>query len=206
MVLTTHHEENLTFPYDGNGNLPLMFLDRKAPHVGLTGHVQHALNNSASVETTSTLLEKNHNLSKQGKELLLWHNRFGHCNMRLIRDLMRHDVIPVRTNDPHKCDTVGCPACQLSKQHRRTPKTARTHALKEHEMSIRKNDLKPGERVSIDQYTTRVKGRMMNSRGRGPSHLHYTGGTMFVDHASGHMFAHHQVSTRVGNASRLKGH
>ena len=66
-------------------------------------------------------------------------------------------------------------------------------------MSIRKNDLKPGDKVSIDQHTTRVKGRLLNSRGRGPSHLHYTGGTLFVDHASSRMFAHHQVSTRVGN-------
>ena len=66
-------------------------------------------------------------------------------------------------------------------------------------MTLKRGNLKPGDCVSMDQYTTRTLGRLTNKPGRGSSHHKYIGGTLFVDHATGHIFVYHQVSTRVGN-------
>ncbi|MCA1806890.1 MAG: GAG-pre-integrase domain-containing protein, partial [Actinobacteria bacterium] len=165
---------------------------------------------------TKLLHDNNHNLNKPQKELLLWHNRLGHAGLRWIQDLMRVTKSPIEgdTAEPPlilskapgaaNCVQPICPACQMAKQHRRTPGSQRVQNVPEHEMAIRREDLQPGDCVSVDQYICKVPGRMRHGFGRGRSPANYTGGTIFVDHASGYISVRHQISLRAGETVQQK--
>ena len=58
------------------------------------------------------------------------------------------------------------------------------------------NAVQPGDRISSDQYEVRLKGRTL-STSKDQNQM-YNGGTMFIDHASGKVFAYHQISLRAG--------
>ena len=103
-----------------------MYLDHSVPQVGLTGREAFNLTASPHVEETATMIENNHNLSKQAKELLLWHCRLGHTGFKRIRGLIRDLVLHTLIVDVDKCEDVICPACQLSRHHRKTPNSQRT--------------------------------------------------------------------------------
>ena len=144
-----------------------MHLDSSGPQVGLDGKQAANLLKSKDLEDTISLLDKNnHNMTKQQKELLLWHQRLGHAGFRWIQSLMRkpkHDVgdneeppmIPTKTPSTANCSPPRCPACQLSKAHRRNPKSQLAHNKPEMEMAIRRDNLDPGDCVSVDQHQSR---------------------------------------------------
>ena len=77
-----------------------------------------------------------------------------------------------------------------------------THRNPDSSNIIKNNALIPGDAVSIDQYTRRVKGRLPNSRGREDPHKMYGGGTLFVDHASGMVQVFHQISLEASDTIR----
>lgn len=203
----------LQFPYHPASNLPMMYLDWNVPQAGFTSYHLNFLRStdpsSTILESSMDLLRNNHNLGKPAKEALLWHYRLGHAGFRWIQDLMRVQkqsdgspaeppVIPTKIAGTANCISPKCAACQLAKQHRRTPGSSTVHVVPERQMDIRKNHLQPGDCVSVDQYLCRVKGRKPNTAGKEPDSDRYNGGTIFVDHASTYMSIHHQVSMRVG--------
>ena len=47
----------------------------------------------------------------------------------------------------------------------------------------------PGECVSVDQFVATVPGRLPHTFGKEKGVDRYTGGTLFVDHASGLIYA-----------------
>ena len=216
VTLNTPNGERLTFPYDLGSNLPLMYLDHRSPQVGLSGRQVMNLTTSKDIEHTLSLLDEiNHNMSKPQKELMLWHQRLGHAGFRWIQSLMRkpkHEVgdnqeppvLPTKIAATSNCDPTRCPACQLSKAHRRSPKTHRILARPEMEMSIRREDLNPGDCISMDQYQARVPGRLPSTYGKEPPNKQYSGGTIFVDHSSGYVHINHQVSLRMGDTLQGK--
>ena len=61
-------------------------------------------------------------------------------------------------------------------------------------MALRRNDLFPGQQVSVDHFVSRVNGRTYESRGNPPPESMYGGGCIFVDHATGHISVQYQVS------------
>ena len=65
-------------------------------------------------------------------------------------------------------------------------------------MAIKRNDIHPGDRVSLDHYVCHLPGRLPHTAGKEKVENKYNGGTVFVDHASGYMSIHHQVSLRAG--------
>jgi len=71
---------------------------------------------------------------------------------------------------------------------------------------LKRDDLKPGDRISMDHYKSSTVGRLPNSFGR-EAHG-FTCGTLFVDHASGKIFNYCQHSTAaeetVQNKHRLE--
>ena len=78
------------------------------------------------------LNDNNYNLTGPQKDMMLWHCRSGHSRLGWIQDLMRkrkqeHGEMPTAPPIPSRLSTVStckhpkCPACQLSKQHRRNP-------------------------------------------------------------------------------------
>ena len=64
----------------------------------------------------------------------------------------------LKTEGAHNCDHPQCAACRLSKAHRRNTEHHVIHVDPKKEMSIRKGDLKPGDCISIDQYTSSIPG------------------------------------------------
>ena len=64
------------------------------------------------------------------------------------------------------------------------------------EYVLKRDHLTPGQKVSVDQYKSSVRGRLSTTRGREIFGHQYGGGTIFCDHASGLVECHHQVSLR----------
>ena len=218
IVIHTPEGDELQFPYTPHSNLPLMYLDYCAAQtsVGIDPVALEAAIDSPEFNKTLNLLHRNNfNLTGPQKELLLWHTRLGHAGFRWIQALMRKrkqlvgevaepPVIPSGFETISKCDAPECAACQLSKQHRRKPGTEVTRRLPNKEMVIRRDDLKPGQKVSCDQYISKTPGRLSTTYGKERPTQQYNGGTIFVDHASGYIFIRNQVSLGIGETLQSK--
>ena len=70
------------------------------------------------------------------------------------------------------------------------------------EHSLKKNELQPGTKLSMDQYVVSTKGRTISNSSNDRNK--YNGGTIFVDHASGKIFNYHQISLRAGETIQSK--
>jgi hypothetical protein len=64
--------------------------------------------------------------------------------------------------------------------------------------SLVHDNLKPGDRVSLDQYVSSVPGRLAHTYDKENKLEKLTGGTIFVDNATGHVFIYTQVLARAG--------
>jgi hypothetical protein len=71
------------------------------------------------------LRPSNFNLTGSQKELLLWHQRLGHADLRRIQAPLgqprnekgRQVLFPINKNATH-CEVPKCEACQYAKQKR----------------------------------------------------------------------------------------
>ena len=110
---------------------------------------------------------------------------------------------------------ILCDSCRLARGNRKPVDVANgaTYAQKGSKIApsvkkgfakIKGNDLKPGDCVSIDQYTSSHKGRLATGYGKTAMNATYGGGTIFVDHASGFIHVEHQVSLSAGDTIRAK--
>jgi hypothetical protein len=155
--------------------------------------------------------ENNQNLTSAQKELLLWHSRLGHLGFEHTQRLMRPRVLdPSPSNavihepcispkhaSAKTCKPPLCAACQIAKAKRRNSEVSTT-IIKPH-THLKQDDLTPGNRVSIDQYESSVRGRLATSRGRESFGTKYVGGTIFCDHSSGLVQCFHQASLRASD-------
>jgi len=73
-------------------------------------------------------------------------------------------VIVAKNPLSSSCQAPLCASCLAGKQHRTGAKS--TVETKTREMAIRTNDLQPGERVSIDQYESKVPRRRLHTQGK----------------------------------------
>jgi hypothetical protein len=133
--------QTLQFGFCCHTNIPLMRLFHDPAHQGPGAEtfLGRALCADARLrEQVRTLLnDNNHNLTRSQKELALWHTRLAHAGQGWIQDLMfkvKHQageaeqpVIPVRQDTTARCPHIKCPACQMAKQHRRTPDSSTMH-------------------------------------------------------------------------------
>ena len=62
----------------------------------------------------------------------------------------------------------------------------------------------PGRRISVDLYVSKEKGRLTTSYGKEAPEVQYSGGSIFVDHASRFIFNQHQLSTTTAKTVRSK--
>ena len=69
---------------------------------------------------------------------------------------------------------------------------------------VSKNILTPGCRRSADLYVSKEKGRLTTSYGKEAPNVQYSGGSIFVDHASRFIFNQHQLSTTTAETVRSK--
>ena len=212
--LRTASKDLMFFPYNCCNNLPIMLPDWTESHPQLDDHDVHGL--VEHIDQVNQILEdQNLNLTKEEKELLLWHQRLGHVGFTWLQTLMRPTkyetgappdppTIPVKLKGASKCNPPKCVACSLAKQHRKSSGSSSIHHKPEREMAIRRNNLQPGECVSIDQYVCRTPGRLAHTFGKEDESTRYTGGTIFVDHATGFTFTRHQISLRIGETLQAK--
>ena len=112
-------------------------------------------------------------LSSAQKELLSWHQKFGHVFMhRLQRMLHRQKPLDQRSTSEELCHPVvvrsrraetrtcvppKCTACLLAKSQRKSSHPSSLNPEKFHALS--KGVVEPGHRVSMDQFTVTHKGR-----------------------------------------------
>lgn len=202
----------LQFPYNTTANIPLMLTNPQTT-IGLTIEDIDMLSSSTQVHSyLSVADELNRNLTASQKELLRWHWRLGHANLRWIQALCashrgndRPDYPIIKTINPKvsSCELPLCLACQVGKQTRRGAQSATIINNPATEMALRRDDLQPGDMVSVDQYISTVLGRLGHTKGKEVKKDQYTGGTIFVDHATGYTYIKHQVTLRAGDTVRL---
>ena len=158
--------------------------------------------------------DENKNLSRAQKELLVWHWKFGHVDMHRLQSMMHPNkpidslrarevltppvIVPTANPKTHRCPVPKCHACILGKMSKQPTGTCLTKPREDRLGALSRGHLQPGDAVSVDQYIVSEKGRLYTSFGREHNNERFSGGTIYVDHASGKIFAHHQVSTNAG--------
>lgn len=163
---------------------------------------------AAPIPVASTV---NANLSDAQRELVRWHQKLGHASYRRVQFLLRSGVL-AHTDSLRRLHAAaaklrpeGCPmcaACQFGKQRRRPTPGRATTVVRETAGALRRNDLLPGQRISVDHFICSTRGRLLTSRGKESEKEKYTGGCIFVDHASG--FVHVELQVLITTAETLK--
>ena len=183
----------LTFHCDLRSNLPIVRVVR-------SGAADMAYLREVDLENT--------NLTEPQKELLRWHQRLGHFNCQWIQNLMRNKregsdpILPTKHTQTSCCRAPLCGSCLAGKQHLKG--SGAIIGKKVAFMNIKKGDLVPGQHVSVDQYESRILGRLAHMKGKEKSSTQLKGGTLFVDHASGKMFIRHQATLGASDTVQAK--
>ncbi|MCE2996032.1 MAG: hypothetical protein LW863_10560, partial [Flammeovirgaceae bacterium] len=172
-------------------------------HVGTAYDSSKSTSDSipASAYTTTATSLSNLNLTAAEKELLRWHCRLGHLSFKKIQFLMQSGVL-AHTESARRLQTSAakltscpmCAACQFGKQRRKPTPGKVTKVIRERRDALRQDDIFPGQKVSVDHFVCSTRGRLAHTFGKEDPKLQYSGGAMFVDHASGFIFVKHQVT------------
>lgn len=162
---------------------------------GAVSTVQHALNS-----TITSVSASNINLSPAEKELLRWHFRLGHLGHRRIQFLMRAGTLAhsetARRMHQQASKLENCPlctACQYAKQRQRPTPGKRQSVVHDKVHALKKENLFPGQRVSVDHFVCSTRGRLSHTYGKEDSKQQFAGGAIFVDHATGYLHVGFQV-------------
>ena len=150
-------------------------------------------------------------MSNAEKELLSWHERLGHLGFAKIQFLMRSGLLASSesTRRLHRAAAnlrpLKCAACIFAKQRSRSAPGMNRKLVQERAGILRKNNLLPGQEISVDHFVCSQKGRLFTSRGRSPDRDKYDGGCIFVDHASGLVHIQFQtvLTTHATIASKI---
>ena len=153
---------------------------------------------SPSAEEDAVFMQANINLSPGHKELLLWYYRLGHINIKHVQSLLQKPqsgeprIIKQSNNKCSHCHRPMCAVCQYAKQkQRQPPKITMTFPSIPTIGGLSNNVTKPGQRVSVDLYVATTPGRLPNTLGKEKVESQFTGGAIFVDHATHHIFNQH---------------
>jgi hypothetical protein len=124
---------------------------------------------------------------------LRWHFRLVHLNFPSIQQVLKGGWLG---NSPSvlaagRCQAPNCASCLYFKAKRRP--AGSIHHSPTNNSSLMIDDLRAGQTVSMDHFVVRERGRLYESRGKTLVENMYTGGCIFVDHASGYIYIHFQV-------------
>eukprot|EP00956_Cyclotella_meneghiniana_P016664 scaffold26464_cov80-Cyclotella_meneghiniana.AAC.2 len=166
--------------------------------------------------------KSNKNLTSSERELLLWHHRLSHFHIEGVQSLLRdskwlrvhedpksalHQGPILPSKHQRTCSTsrdLKCAACLMAKSQRRTPSSSRTKASSSGEKSLKTSHLSPGDCISCDHYVSPERGRNLDGFGKATASNGYTGGAIYVDHASGKIFHFPQTSLSASETLREK--
>ena len=166
--------------------------------------------NVSSEPISSVLRDDNINITGSQKELLLWHQRLGHCSMAKIQSLLSTpnnqstSILLPKLPRVTTCDHPRCEACQYAKQKRRVPPSHVSRPVSEREGGLSSGILDPGQRVSCDLYQSTIRGRLPHTKGLESDDMKYCGGTIFYDIASRFVFVRHQPNLTGAMAIQSK--
>ena len=184
----------ITFDMNSQRNLPITTVVN-----------QQKKNNDSTNQIFSVVRSGNINLTRPQKELLKIHFRLGHWNLAWIQTLIRKGIVKTRDARTHKVEAqCQCAACNFAKQTKKPEGTVKQTIRKDKDGNLKKNQLRVGGLVSTDQYVSSVPGRLPHTFGKEKSHEKYSGGTIFVDEASGLMYVQNQVSLGAAETIRAK--
>jgi hypothetical protein len=206
-VFTTDDGCVLTLGYQLGSNLPMVL----PPAVCALSRVNHSRVNlsfedisSDSVACSLSVVDKeNQNISAPEKELLEDHWKKCHVDAQRLQALMRESdrqppIIATKHAGTRSCKPPLCAACCLAKASTQGSDIYRTIPNPKKIHSLVRDDLKPGDRVSLKQYVSSVPGRLAHTYGKETKCDKLTGGTILVDHATGHVFIYNKVSALDG--------
>ena len=160
---------------------------------------------------TPVTVSSNENLTEAEKELIRWHCKLGHLSFAKIQFLMRTGVLAATESQRRlhiACSRLQhsplCAGCQFAKQKLRSSPGKTSHIVKDRDGVMSRDKLLPGQRVSIDHFICKTKGRLFTSRGKSKDADLYSGGCIFVDHATGFIHVEFQryVSTDESLAAK----
>jgi hypothetical protein len=161
--------------------------------------------------TLSAVSNENLNLSDPEKELLRWHYRLGHLSFRKVQFLMRSGVLASSKASRHlhtaACQLSTppkCAACMYGKQTRRPAPGKVSAIVKDREGALKQDDLFPGQKIAVDHFVCSTKGRLFTSRGKTSESDMFSGGCLFVDHASGFIQVEFQTSLNTHQTINAK--
>ena len=149
--------------------------------------------------TISEVSLANQNLTEPEKELLRWHYRLGHIGHRKIQLLMRSGVLSHShaTRSLHTAaskiqNPPKCAACQYGKQCRRPSPGKISSVVRDRAGALKQDDLFPGQKIAVDHFVCSTKGRLFTSKGKTSDSEMYSGGCIYVDHATGYLHVEFQ--------------
>jgi len=139
-----------------------------------------------------TVSDLNVNLSQTEKELLKWHQRLGHIAFAKVQYLFRTGALASSESarrlhrSASNIPAPKCAACLYAKQRARSAPGSKTVAITDRGI-LRKDNLLPGQAVSVDHFICSQKGRLFTSRGKESDKDQFVGGCIFADHASNYV-------------------
>jgi hypothetical protein len=190
-------QDPLVVEYDERNSLPIGYATIGQPASELPSDPQMNL---------SLMDDANQNLTAGQKLLLHYHHRFGHLNFAGVQRILRAvPFLSAKFESASKCDarSLKCMICEFAKGHRRAKKA--THAIPNDQRTgaLKAEDLKPGVRVSVDHFESRLLGRTFDSYGKASSTT-YKGGCIFVDHSTGYLHVEAQLGFSAVETIRAK--
>jgi hypothetical protein len=108
-------------------------------------------------------------------------------------------IIPMKHLSTRSCKPPLCAVCCLAKASTKGSDTYRTIPNPNKVNALVREDLKPGHRIPLDQYVSSIHGRLTHTFGKEVKKNNLTGGAIFADHTTGHVFMYNQVLARAGN-------
>jgi hypothetical protein len=106
-------------------------------------------------------------------------------------------IIATKHNGTRSCKPPLCVACCLAKASTQGSDIYSTIPNPKKVNALVRDDIKPGDRVSLDQYVPSVLCGLAHTYGKEKKRDKLTGGTIFVDRATGHVFIYNQVLARA---------
>jgi len=118
--------------------------------------------------------------------------------------LARSDTVKRLHKAAANCEIPCCASCQFGKAKRKPSPGKQSTVDTEKDGGLKKDNLLAGQRVSVDHFICSTKGRLYTSYGHSSPEKMYTGGCLFVDHATGHVHVEHQISMHTHETLKSK--
>ena len=152
--------------------------------------------------------DMNRNVSRAQKELLHWHCRLGHASMKRIQNLLRLSTpegeryMKTKESKAASCEIPQCLACELGKAKRTNDHLP--PRASDDEMHLWRDNLHPGDCVSVDHFICHNKGRLPTTARKEKAAEKFSRALIVVDHASSYINVAHQIQLRGPETLKFK--